>query len=550
MNKPLDSIEEVGLKVNEQMKKPYKVWWTGTQGHAEWLEAHSTTLRDHSELVKCSKSLSEIPDNLRPVFALEQPDLVISDADGQPLLSIELTEQQEFGTNAQQRMARFWSALASKIPSAYLLPIESYQFERASASEIRILEESDPLRRQLLLLIATLPGLRSREVDKAGIKSAPQLLEAIREGRISLPNGKLTALQAFVAKYIDQDGEVEHIKSVEPDEVLHTVGDQVYKAYIRTPKVTSSMVLEWMHKASGVVPTFPFKIQSDYRLLFQTNGLPHTIVDLDNPHLSYRNLPPAPGRSPVVNRLTGKDEFRLFFEFVDGVLGKETSHDFGREMFVKEGEYYEPTIKDSWRQSGASAKDVVESRNGDFACSSNVVSNILRRIGYSPSESTMRHIEKYHGYHVYKISCGVKRGLADPYTGALAVRDVLFCRDSNDLKDLARFKRSTGLIFFVEMTGLAAADHSFLYPGLHREHQRLVGRPTNDPQAQLIELCESARIEQITKDLRAHLLFSDYIIVRRIKNGSDSIEFLSGVPSLLVNGLISEDCQLIRSLAV
>ena len=88
------------------------VWWTGTLGQAERLITHSSALRGKAITKECGKKLDELPAELRPLAALEQPDLIITTIDMKPVISIEITEQQEFGTNAQQRMARFWSAAA------------------------------------------------------------------------------------------------------------------------------------------------------------------------------------------------------------------------------------------------------------------------------------------------------------------------------------------------------------------------------------------------------------------------------------------------------
>lgn len=104
----------------------YFVWFTGTLGQAEWLISHSKHLRGRALPLSCPKSPSDndaivpwrlLPPKLKPLMSLEQPDLIVTDAEGFPLISIEITEQQPVGLNAQQRMARFWSAVANRIPS-------------------------------------------------------------------------------------------------------------------------------------------------------------------------------------------------------------------------------------------------------------------------------------------------------------------------------------------------------------------------------------------------------------------------------------------------
>lgn len=142
------------------------VWYTGTLGQAEWLISHSDSLRGNSVPKRWPKTstkknsqidLSQLPSRLRPLMALEQPDLVIADALGSPIMSIEITEQQDFGSNGQQRMARFWSAVANKVPCAYLLPIESYQLEKEnSAQVIQAFNLPKSLERTKRLLLAQL----------------------------------------------------------------------------------------------------------------------------------------------------------------------------------------------------------------------------------------------------------------------------------------------------------------------------------------------------------------------------------------------------------
>jgi hypothetical protein len=66
----------------------YLVWWTGTLGQAEWLISHSNELRGCAVTKECPKDLESLPLKLRPLMALEQPDLLISTVDNKPLISI------------------------------------------------------------------------------------------------------------------------------------------------------------------------------------------------------------------------------------------------------------------------------------------------------------------------------------------------------------------------------------------------------------------------------------------------------------------------------
>ena len=178
-----------------------------------------------------------------------------------------------------------------------------------------------------------------------------ELKDKIRKGDYSKIAGiteqTIKQLQIFLKKFVDLKGDTIHLQNVPPEEHYNKVGEFYYKVYIRKPEVTDSMLLEWFNLCSKIVPTFPFKLQSDLRNLFRTNGLVHIIDDKDNSYLSYRNLPPKPKQTKVVHRFSGneKDEIELFFNFVDSCINKDFSNDFLRKKAMCAGEYWEDELR-------------------------------------------------------------------------------------------------------------------------------------------------------------------------------------------------------------
>ena len=493
---------------------------------------------------------------MRPLLALEQPDLIVTLPDGTGLLSIEITEQQEFGLNAQQRMARFWSAVACNVPSAYLLPLESYQIEEASGALSSILSEADPNRRNVLLLGAVLPEIRGSVLFDAGVRSLEELTSAINSGTKAFPEKTKRRVADFLLRHVERDGPVRHIPAVPPEEHLHIIDDTTYKVYLRPTGMPTAMLLDWMANCSRRVPTYPFKMQSEQRHLFRTNGVVHTMDDPENPHLSFRNLPPGPLKTEVVSSKAGKDEISLFFEFVEAAVNRGEPPDLDREMFTRQDEFFRSADKNHWRHPKASATEVIALTSGDYHVSKSELSDALGQLSEASNKEWSSEVSKmisavaksYHDFHTYKIKCTAQRSLADPYSGALAVRDVLFCR--TDLsKDLSAFKRSSGLVFMVDLTGDAAVKHPFLYKALDRQYRSHIrGGKTSDPQMKLLELARSTRIELLPKDLRCHLLFSDIILVRRSNGSSTEVEAIVGIPGLMHLGVLNESCAAVRSL--
>ena len=154
--------------------------------------------------------------------------------------------------------------------------------------------------------------------------------------------------------------------------------------------------------------------------------------------------------------------------------------------------------------------------------------------------------------NIFKIKCGVNRQLADPYSGCLATRDILFCREESQLspEKLITFNRTQGLIFWAVLEKQAAKTNTFIFPELNRNYLKLIpSGKEKDPQKQLIELIKTVRAEAISKSIRSHLIFSDVLVAQRDHGGGKySVECLLGVPSLLRSGKISPNDPLMQSL--
>jgi hypothetical protein len=540
-------------------KAKYFVWYTGTLGQAEWLITFSKKLRGSALPISCKDNLSNAPESIMPLLVLEQPDLIVTDEKYNPLISIEITEQQAFGTNAQQRVARLWSALANKIPSAYLLPLESYQIEkRENAEKIqKILCEPDEGKRTFLLFCETLLNINCEKTYLNGIKSIEDLKKKIREGDYSKIAGitkeTINQLQVFLKRFVDNDGETVHLQNIPPEEHYHKVGNAYYVAYIRKPEVTDSMLLEWFNKASMTIPTYAFKLQSELVNLFRTDGRLHIIHDAEHSHLSYRNLPPRPKQTPVVHKFGGnkKDEIELFFDFVDAAIEKDYSNDFLRKRMMRAGEYWDESIIDKWTKDPEKLEII---KSGDFCFDKVNFFKVLFSGMNKYFQEYLKSFDKFDEVHVYKIyNTAPKRGLYDPYSGNLAVRDILFTRDLGKNDDLIKFNRIKPLVFLVDFKGESAKDHPFISRIIDRiYHKHFVGNSKENASAQdkLIWLLKNLKLSQIPKDIRCHVIFSDIIIVRRHFETNKTYEILFGVPTLLRMGIIKDSDVSMKSLRI
>jgi hypothetical protein len=155
---------------------------------------------------------------------------------------------------------------------------------------------------------------------------------------------------------------------------------------------------------------------------------------------------------------------------------------------------------------------------------------------------------------VYKIYCGAAtRSLGDPYTGALAVRDILFTRDLNAIGDsnLLDFERNVGLVFWVDLVKEATKKHKFLALKVDDVYRNNFGLNAKlSTQDKIIQIIKEMRAEDVPKEIRAHLLFSDVIVVRRNTTSNSSLDAYLGVPSLLRDGIIDKDAKFLESLRI
>lgn len=545
-------------------KEPkYLVWFTGTLGQAEWLISHSQHLRGNALPMSCPKSPSDtdvlvpwnlLPPIIKPLMSLEQPDLMVTDSQGNPLISIEITEQQPFGLNAQQRMARFWSAVANRIPSAYLLPIEGYQIEKATSGVISAFNERDPNKRDLLLRVAQLPNLTLAAAKLAGAKTASDLEGLISKKLIKLKPESLKEFQDHVDKHLLQKGDVVHIKEVSVGEYIHKVGSGYQKAYIRKAGIPGSMLLAWFKTCNAIVPSAAFQLPISYKTLFRSNGRVHTLKDEKNPHLSFRNLPPAPGAFPPVNKRINADEITLFFRMLDSILGKETVKDIGRDELTKENEFYSLQNISDQQIVITKPQDFENYKSADFRAKSQTLRSLLQQENCTNLQELESTLAQYSEFSVYKIYCGAAtRSLGDPYTGALAVRDILFTRDLKAIGDsnLLDFQRKVGLIFWVDLVKEATKKHKFLALKVDDVYRNNFGLNAKlSTQDKIIQIVREMRAEDVPKEIRAHLLFSDVIVVRRNTTSNASLDAYLGVPSLLREGIIDKDAKFLESLRI
>ena len=177
-----------------------------------------------------------------------------------------------------------------------------FRSEKAAQTLALILDEPDEAKKEVLLATAVLRDVRGPSLWRVGIRSYEQLVIEMDAGAPSIPKSSRRSALDFWRKHVRRFGEVRHIPAIPHQEHIDEIDGIPYKTYLRPTGMPTAMLLEWMARCSKLVPTYPFKMQSDLRQLFRTNGVVHTMEDQTNPHLSFRNLPPAPGTSEVVAR--------------------------------------------------------------------------------------------------------------------------------------------------------------------------------------------------------------------------------------------------------
>lgn len=530
----------------------YLIWWSGTEGQAAWLQYFSPALRSTASLQRMPASARDLPPLLRPLFALEHPDLVISTGDGFPLLSVEITEQQAFGTNSQQRMARMWSAVANQVPSAYLLPIESYQidFDQSSRGE-RLLNSEDAIR-DLALFLDGIPRLGVGACQRSGATTPETVAAAIRAGTIKLPAERRTVVSNFFRRHVFNESAAYHLPVVPPGESYHAVGKRWFRAYLRRPGVPESMVLMWLKFASEAIPAFPFQIVSDIANLFETNGIPHLLNFPEAPHLEFQNLPLPPGQGRVVHRASGQDEMTHFFSFVEGAVHRNFDKPYWRELFTEPNEYFDESVLSNWRTELELDARLTDDVSADLRMST---PRFILEIGradpncnlpmFENSLNGLSHVNVLRAY-----TSTPTRSLGDPYTGMLATRDVLFCRNGNALDLKTTFAaREEGLALWIEMRGQAASRHPFLTSIVFEQLRRngILSEPGSLQEA-ITVLLQRCHPDEISKALRAHIIFCDVIVVQRQSEAPHNFEIALGLPSLMRLGVLDTSAAAFRGL--
>lgn len=422
----------------------------------------------------------------------------------------------------------------------------------------KILEEQDVNKKRFLLFCETLLRVNGEKTYRNGITTIEELKERIRRGEYKQIAGitehTITQLQQFVKKFVDGEGETVHLQNIPPEEYCHRVGNTYYRAYIRKPEITESMLLEWFHVCSTVVPTFVFKWHSELKYLFRTNGLTHIMYDEENPFLSYRNLPPKPGQNKVVHTFCGnnKDEIELFFNFVDACIHREFSNDFFRKKVMRAGEYWNNELRTRWFKEIEDIRDIDLVKSGNFSCTTQNFFDFLESQGVEIPQKYEDSFQVLEKSHIYKIfNAAPHRGLYDPYSGNLAVRDILFAREPTTIEDLTKFTRSKSLVFLVDFKGESATKHRFIYGLINRAFTKYNNQKDTgwNEQEKLLWLLKNIKIHKFTKDMRCHIVFSDIILVRRFVTPDPiKYEVIFGVPTLLRMGLIDERDASIESM--
>jgi hypothetical protein len=153
-------------------------------------------------------------------------------------------------------------------------------------------------------------------------------------------------------------------------------------------------------------------------------------------------------------------------------------------------------------------------------------------------------LKKFPKSHIYKIyNTEPRRGLYDPYSGNLAVRDILFTRNLIENTDLIKFDRIKPLIFLVDLKEESAEKHKFIYPFIDNLFARNNSQYKNSNishQDKLIWLLKKLKMHEFPKEIRCHILFSDMIVVRRYTKNEIKYETIFGVPTLLRLGKLNQ----------
>lgn len=108
--------------------------WHDSERFAEYIIAN-TSLQDHRETIETRhlptsdagdpRNFHRVPDNIKEILYLDSPDLIL-EADGEPLFTIEISEEAGTGHNAFQRFPRIAASVEASVPVLYVYPEATY----------------------------------------------------------------------------------------------------------------------------------------------------------------------------------------------------------------------------------------------------------------------------------------------------------------------------------------------------------------------------------------------------------------------------------------
>jgi len=525
--------------------KDFVIWRTGTAGQAKWLESFSSVLNGNVLHQKFERGGVGVPNSITAIFSLDYPDLVVATIDGTPLISIEITDQQPFGTNGQQRMARCWLAAYNEVPVAYVLPLEGYQIEEVAGPNLpSLMSEPNEERRNFLTCAASLPGVGFRTGTRLwnqGFRTENELLDPDNWEQMGLSESATKKLEDFAARHVTHSTPFSHIDRIPTRYFLTDVEGKTLKAYIRPVAEATALLLEAFEKMNERSPSEVFNRVPELKFLFRSNGVVHLMESKLHPELNFQNLPPEPGESRVSRPGTVKDDLELFMQFVDeSCLGSRGSTG-GAARYASDDGYFDESLLESVVRPLDGPVKLHELGSRDYSISRSHLCDSFE------GDALLGETLSYEHFHVLSVTCNVERGLGDPYSGMLATRDLVFCRENFSSIDA----RKTGLVLNVIFGGLAAARHTFLEKKLRQvSRARIIGADSLDLTDLIKTVAENFRIEEIPKDIRLHLLLCDFIVISRKKGRTWSQQVIRGLPNLVRTGLLKEDCVMLRSMHI
>jgi len=132
----------------------------------------------------------------------------------------------------------------------------------------------------------------------------------------------------------------------------------------------------------------------------------------------------------------------------------------------------------------------------------------------------------------------------------LATRDLLFCRDGSPVQLRDNFsERQDGLVFWLELRGQAERRHPFLGTTVAEQLRRNgIAQPSGDLQSNVIMLLKQCHPAEISKAVRAHLVFCDLIVVQRGTEDKADLEIALGLPSLMRLGILDTSAAAFKGL--